>query len=78
LACHRCNRFKGPNLTGVDPDSGQITRLFHPRHDSWDEHFRMERGLIIGLTEIGRTTVALLQMNSPDRLRVRKRLDEYR
>jgi hypothetical protein len=76
LACHRCNRFKGPNLSGVDPDSGHVTRLFHPRNDSWDEHFRIERGLIIGITPVGRTTVALLQMNSPERLGVRRRLAE--
>lgn len=77
LACHRCNRYKGTNLTGIDPETGQVTLLFHPRHDSWEEHFGMERGMILGITPVGRTTVALLQMNSPDRLRVRRRLEEY-
>jgi 5-methylcytosine-specific restriction endonuclease McrA len=27
LACNRCNLHKGPNLTGIDPDSGQIVPL---------------------------------------------------
>ena len=29
--CHRCNRHKGPNLTGIDPMTQEITPLFHPR-----------------------------------------------
>ena len=29
LACARCNRYKGPNLSGIDPDSGKLTRLFN-------------------------------------------------
>ncbi|SPF47652.1 hypothetical protein SBA4_3740007 [Candidatus Sulfopaludibacter sp. SbA4] len=35
LACHRCNLCKGPNLTGLDPESGRIVPLFHPRRDRW-------------------------------------------
>ncbi|WZO98529.1 HNH endonuclease signature motif containing protein [Isosphaeraceae bacterium EP7] len=31
LACHHCNGHKGPNLAGIDPDTGRIERLFHPR-----------------------------------------------
>jgi hypothetical protein len=30
LACHFCNRHKGPNLTGIDPTTGELTRLFNP------------------------------------------------
>ena len=30
LSCHLCNLHKGPNLTGIDPDSGAIVPLFHP------------------------------------------------
>jgi len=33
LACGRCNLSKGPNLTGVDPETDQITTLFNPRAD---------------------------------------------
>ncbi|MBM3880567.1 MAG: HNH endonuclease [Verrucomicrobia bacterium] len=39
LACCYCNRFKGPNLSGVDPLSGEGLRLYHPRLDLWSEHF---------------------------------------
>ncbi|HTG62884.1 MAG TPA: HNH endonuclease signature motif containing protein [Terriglobia bacterium] len=33
LACIRCNRFKGPNIAGLDAESGHIVLLFHPRRD---------------------------------------------
>ena len=39
LACHHCNLHKGTNLTGVEPVSGEATRLFNPRRDDWREHF---------------------------------------
>jgi hypothetical protein len=72
LACHLCNKKKGPNLSGVDPDTGVLTRLFHPRTDQWNEHFRAaENGHIMGLTDVGRTTVQLLDMNSEIRTRIR-------
>jgi hypothetical protein len=30
-ACHRCNRHKGPNLSGIDPETQEIVQLFNPR-----------------------------------------------
>ena len=42
LACARCNAFKGPNLSGIDPDSGQLVPLFNPRHHEWAEHFAFQ------------------------------------
>ena len=71
LACLLCNSHKGTNLTGLDPDSGNITRLFHPRQDSWQDHFRRDGAFIIGCTAIRRTTVWLLQMNFVERLELR-------
>jgi hypothetical protein len=66
LACARCNRYKGPNLSGIDPDSGQMIRLFNPRIDTWDEHFVWDRERLESKTAIGRTTLAVLQINHPD------------
>jgi len=63
-ACIFCNLYKGPNLASFDPNSGELTRLFHPRRDRWEEHFRMDETRIVGLTAIGRTTSWLLEMNS--------------
>jgi hypothetical protein len=41
LACPDCNLVKGPNLTGVEPGTHQVVRLFHPRRDTWAEHFTL-------------------------------------
>jgi 5-methylcytosine-specific restriction endonuclease McrA len=35
LACIDCNLHKGTNLTGIDPETGALTELFHPRHQEW-------------------------------------------
>ena len=35
LACVDCNLHKGSNLTGIDPQTGDITQLFHPRQDCY-------------------------------------------
>jgi hypothetical protein len=75
LACHFCNRHKGPNLAGMDPKTGELTRLFNPRTDTWNHHFYIHAGRIIGLTPVGRTTVYALNMNRPDRIRIRVELE---
>lgn len=74
LACHRCNLHKGPNLTGIDPATGQIVPLFHPRRDEWQQHFRARGAHLEGLTPSGRATVRLLAMNDPRRLELRSEL----
>jgi 5-methylcytosine-specific restriction endonuclease McrA len=71
LACHRCNLRKGPNLTGTDPQTGRVTRLFDPRHDRWSGHFVFEDVCIIGLTPVGRATVHVLDLNDARRLDLR-------
>jgi hypothetical protein len=76
LACPECNLVKGPNLTGIDPDTHQVVRLFHPRQDKWTDHFAFEGARIIGKTPVARATVALLRMNDGARLRVRTLLLE--
>ena len=74
LSCVRCNSYKGPNIAGLTPNSRELTRLFHPRQDAWNEHFRFDGPAIIGTTEVGSTTVELLQMNHPDYLILRESL----
>ncbi len=46
LACDRCNAFKGPNLSSIDPFTNKIVNLFNPRLDVWGEHFRFEGSVI--------------------------------
>jgi hypothetical protein len=76
LACIHCNRFKGPNIAGVDPDSGEIVRLFDPRRDAWTEHFMWDGPELKALTQIGRVTISLLVVNDPEVVTVRKALQE--
>jgi 5-methylcytosine-specific restriction endonuclease McrA len=71
LACIDCNLHKGPNLTGVDPQTKQITQLFHPRRDKWDDHFKWRGKYVMGRTAIGRTTIRVLHMNSEEQLPLR-------
>jgi HNH endonuclease len=74
LACHRCNLKKGPNLTGVDPVTGELAPLFHPRRNRWEEHFAFQNTRIEGLTPTGRAAVQLLAMNDARRLELRLEL----
>lgn len=74
LCCGRCNQFKGPNLAGIDPAGGAMVRLFHPRKDLWHEHFVYDGAELVGLTEVGRTTIATLAINLPIRVAVRQAL----
>lgn len=74
VACERCNLFKGSDLTGIDPVTGEVERLFNPRTQAWAEHFELRGPLIVGLTPAGRTTVRVLSMNAGQRLQLRAAL----
>jgi len=71
LACIDCNLHKGPNLTGIDPETNEVTELFHPRRQRWSNHFVWDGIYIVGQTVIGRTIVRVLDMNSDDQLALR-------
>ena len=73
-ACFECNRYKGSDIASFDPETQTLSLLFNPRKNAWDEHFRYERGQIVPLTSIGRTTVKLLRLNDPVRTRERMTL----
>jgi hypothetical protein len=74
LCCLRCNLYKGTDLTTMDPQTGQIIRLFNPREQSWEDHFTFAGASINGLTPSGRATVSLLNMNVSERVRLREAL----
>src|SRR5262245_52348519 len=59
LACDQCNLFKGPNLSALDPASGALVALFHPRRDPWLDHFELQGTELAGKTPTGRATVRL-------------------
>lgn len=74
VCCGFCNRHKGPNIAGIDPRSGRVTRLFNPRRDVWPRHFRFNGLSVVGKTAVGRTTAQVLAMNHPDQILVRAAL----
>jgi hypothetical protein len=74
LACPECNLHKGPNLCGIDPKTKLLTRLFNPRIDEWRKHFRWDGAILVGRTDIGRTTEYVIAANLPDRVALRAAL----
>src|SRR5262249_26704635 len=73
-SCAGCNLHKASNIAGLDHQTGELTRLFNPRVDVWTEHFYWDGPNLIGLTAIGRTTVEVLRINHPERVRLRRLL----
>ena len=75
-ACFHCNTHKGPNIAGIDPFTGELSRLFHPRVDRWHEHFAWQGAVLEGLTPVGRATLRTLALNDPTLIAVRQSLLE--
>ena len=71
LACIDCNLHKGTNLTGIDPQTSELTELFHPRRQKWQDHFEWHGIYLTGKTATGRTTIRVLNMNSEDQVALR-------
>jgi hypothetical protein len=71
LACFYCNSFKGPNIGGLDPRTGKLVQLFHPRRHQWKRCFRWRGPILIGLTPIGRSTIAVLCLNNLEAIALR-------
>lgn len=72
LSCVPCNLHKGTDIASMNPPDTAIVRLFNPRTDKWNEHFRFLDGRIEGLTPEGIVTARLLQFNRPDRVAERR------
>lgn len=73
LACFLRNSGKGAHVAGLDPQTGREEPLFHPRQQTWAEHFEWidDFTRIQGATPIGRATVVRLKMNEPRRVEAR-------
>jgi hypothetical protein len=74
LSCFYCNSCKGSNIAGLDPRTKRLTPLFHPRRHVWGRHFRWDGARLVGRTPIGRTTVAVLNVNERDVVALRAAL----
>lgn len=78
LACQGCNNRKYVDTDAIDPVTGDLVPLFHPRLDEWSEHFAWHESLtlIVGLTSIGRASVEKLQLNRSGVVNLRHLLHE--
>ncbi len=75
-ACFHCNTHKGSNIASLDPASGLLTPLYHPRNNLWTQHFVWQGALLEGLTPAGRATIQTLVLNLPLLVAVRQSLTE--
>lgn len=75
-SCLHCNRHKGPNIAGIDPLTGQLIALFHPRRQQWKRHFAWRGSTLVGRTRSARATIQVLGINDPDFLAFRSELME--
>jgi hypothetical protein len=74
LSCSPCNRYKGSQVSGADPEGGETMPLFNPRVDVWGDHFRWspDGASIVGITPVGRATVVALKLNNEVAVEVRR------
>ena len=74
LSCPSCNRYKAARQMALDPLSGEMTPLYHPVLQSWNDHFIWsdEGAILVGLTPAGRATIALLRINRPVLVQMRR------
>jgi hypothetical protein len=80
FACYLCNRYKGSDISSLNPATGELVRLFNPRKDEWEEHFRIVGPVLEPLTAVGAATAQLLRLNVSDRVVERQllqSLDRY-
>src|SRR5947209_3171895 len=65
LSCMGCNNHKATKVDGLDPETGEVVPLYHPRMQAWYDHFAWsdDFDMIIGLTPTGRATVVVLHLN---------------
>jgi hypothetical protein len=54
----------------------EIVRLFHPRRDSWADHFVWDGPELKARTQIGQVTIAVLVINDPEVVAVRRALED--
>lgn len=73
FSCQGCNNHKYDKTHALDPVTGELVPLFHPRNQAWRDHFawNFDFTLIVGLTPTGRATVETLRLNRQNVVNVR-------
>ena len=75
-ACIRCNAWKGSDISSINPETGEIVALFHPRRHRWIDHFELRGHTVEPITPIGKVTGRLLRLNSDQRVAERRSLPD--
>lgn len=73
-SCIACNRNKGSDIASILFDPERYVRFYHPRRDSWVNHFQLVGSVIEPLTDIGKATLQILDFNHMDRVLERQSL----
>jgi hypothetical protein len=65
LACFHCNRYKSNRQAAIDPETQQMTDLFNPRNQAWEDHFiwSADKLTLLGQSAMGRATINALKLN---------------
>jgi hypothetical protein len=72
LACPACNLHKADRVEAFDHESRANVSLYHPRFDSWNDHFAFVGFEVTAKTDIGRATLQALDFNHERRMRIRE------
>ena len=71
LACISCSLRKGARQEAIDPLTGIAVQIFSPRSQIWNEHFSWDGVCVVGLSSVGRSTIAALGLNRANLLAIR-------
>ena len=76
LSCQGCNNLKFVSIEALDPVTGIVVPLFHPRQHRWSHHFLWSQDdtFVVGRTPIGRATVERLRLNREGVVNLRRLL----
>lgn len=74
FACVYCYRNKGSDVGSVVLPDRTFIRFYNPRIDNWSAHFELEEGVIVPLTDIGKVTLKILDINLAERILERQLL----
>ena len=67
-SCFPCNSNKGSDIGTVLLPDVVFIRLFNPRSDNWNAHFKLIQGVFYSDTEIGKATIKVLKLNDRNRV----------
>ncbi len=70
--CEYCQPSQGAEFERDRSAHGTRGRLFDPRRQSWKRHFEWFGAVLIGRTQTGRATIAVLAINDPHRAELRQ------